>query len=105
MKTWMLALGALAWGSGCVVIEDGDLDRGWVQCGPEDRDIVCQPGTYCSSVQLAICHEGCVSDANCMEHEKCLKDSEDDRVGDCIPAKPDDPEPAPAPRNPCGTCS
>lgn len=72
----------------CLLIEDDkELERGYVQCGDDDYNVICQPGTYCSSPLLASCHEGCVSDANCLSHEQCLKNRDTDRVGDCIPTK------------------
>lgn len=72
----------------CLLVDD-DMpnERGYVRCGDDFDNVICQPGTYCSSPTFAICTEGCVSDANCMEHEQCLKDKDTDRVGDCIPTK------------------
>lgn len=74
--------------SACLILDDDkELERGYVECGDDDDSVICQPGTYCSSPLLAICHEGCVSNANCLEEEQCLKDKDTDRLGDCIPTK------------------
>ncbi len=74
---------------GCAMFDD-DMpakpnERGYVHCGDENRMVVCQPGTYCSSPIQAVCTEGCVSDANCLQHENCFKEEQGDRVGVCIP--------------------
>ena len=83
MKWLVLAVLVL---SGCVSFEE-DLEPGYVLCGDGNLEVVCQPGMYCTSPRQAVCMEGCVSDVNCMEHEKCLKDEDTDRVGNCIPTK------------------
>lgn len=72
----------------CLILEDDkELERGYVQCGDEHFGVICQPGTYCSGPSIGSCQEGCVSDANCLSHEQCLKNKDTDRVGDCIPTK------------------
>ncbi len=73
--------------AGCLFADDEPLERGYVYCGDGNLEVVCQPGTYCSAPRQAFCHEGCVSDANCLDHEKCLKEKPTDRVGSCIPSK------------------
>ena len=110
LVTGVLKLGAVTFGffmrhfvflicvlalSGCVLLDDEDLGRGFVDCGDGNLHVVCQPGTYCSAPRQAYCTEGCVSDANCMEHEKCFKEEAGDRVGVCIPTK------KPAPQSCC----
>ena len=84
LEVLLLAAVALFSAAGCIIIEDEELERGYVLCGDGDEEIICQPGTYCSSPLLRICHEGCVSDANCLEHERCLKEEEGDRTGTCV---------------------
>ena len=88
MPRWMTVFVFLVCGlvGACVFVDD-ESERGFVECGDDNRVVTCQPGTYCTSPLLASCMEGCVSDANCLEHEKCLKDDDHDRVGSCIPTK------------------
>lgn len=73
----------------CALVDD-DMpykpdERGYVYCGDDNRMVVCQPGTYCMSPVQASCFKGCVSDANCLQHENCFKEEAGDRVGVCIP--------------------
>ena len=62
------------------------LASGYTPCGDEPDQsygVICHPNQYCSSQSLAICRQGCLSNDNCTDEQRCVKDDGDD-VGRCI---------------------
>ena len=80
-----VALAAVA-PSACILLDDTP-DQGYVKCGSGAFAEVCQPGTYCANPSLSSCRVGCVSNANCLADEQCVKNRETDVAGDCVPSK------------------
>lgn len=70
--------------TGCIHIdEEPPLERGYVECGQE----TCQPGMHCSAPDLSFCSRGCLSNANCLQEEQCVRERSHDTKGTCIPTK------------------
>ena len=66
--------------------ESRKLAPGYTPCNdaPEPTNgVVCHPNQYCSSQHLSICRQGCLSDDNCTETQRCIKDVGAD-LGSCV---------------------
>jgi hypothetical protein len=114
----LLALGALALlAPACVLIDDSEtasqpLEPGYTECGDPnneyDRYSVCHPNQYCYYYKMGWCSDGCLSNDNCAQDQRCVKTDAEDR-GTCQNLKrpTDDPrEPANRPGlTLCGTAS
>lgn len=65
--------------------DGGGADDGSSDCTPpgfEDSPTICPGGQYCSDSTLAVCENGCLSNANCASDQVCeLPDGES--VGAC----------------------
>jgi len=63
---------------------DGGDGDGITDCTPPGvtDPVECAAGQYCSDPVLAICENGCLSNANCLSDQTCEKDSGQD-VGSC----------------------
>ncbi|MEC9442972.1 MAG: hypothetical protein VYE40_17900 [Myxococcota bacterium] len=93
MRQWSrcgVILGALAmmWvGQGCIIDLAPEADEpGYTQCGdfladPGQKNY-CQPGQYCEDPTFSECIEGCLSNENCADDQRCVK-SDGQNVGTC----------------------
>lgn len=93
MSRMMIAAGlgaVMILGSGCLVLGDDILndekEQGFTECGDFLADlgdnIYCQPGQYCDDPTFSECLEGCLSNENCAEDQRCVK-ADGDQVGSC----------------------
>lgn len=49
----------------------GGGNRGYTDCG----GVTCSPGQYCNDPRFAECYDGCLSDANCLENQRCATEA------------------------------
>ena len=82
--TVLFALGGCAMPSG---------PRGFTQCGDLAE---CQPGQYCEDPVFSTCMAGCLSDVNCSDEQRCIKEP-GESVGDCQSGATPNPNPNPNP--------
>ncbi len=62
---------------------DGGDGDGVTDCTPPGLEqVVCQAGQYCADQLLALCENGCLSNANCASDQECIKEGGED-VGSC----------------------
>jgi hypothetical protein len=63
---------------------DGDTGDGTTDCTPPGLPdpVTCQAGQYCADPVLAMCENGCLSNANCLPNQICEKQPGID-VGTC----------------------
>lgn len=65
--------------------DDRQLAPGYTPCGDypdQTHGVICHPNQYCSSQNLGICREGCLSNDNCTDEQACFKEDGRD-VGTC----------------------
>ena len=75
---------------GCVALGDGPLfgteDQGYTECGDffadPGEDVMCPPGRYCDDPTFSECADGCLSNDNCAEDQRCVK-ADGTQVGAC----------------------
>jgi hypothetical protein len=96
----------------CLISDDGE-DQGYTECGDFLSGGVfesnyCQPGQYCVDPTFSECADGCLSNENCAEDQRCVK-GDGTNLGTCQNAVK---HPATQPRmeqtteggvTPCGT--
>lgn len=84
-----LVLSVLA--SGCLVFNEGPLlgnspEQGYTECGDfladPGEDILCPPGRYCEDPTFSECVDGCLSNENCAEDQRCVK-ADGKQIGSC----------------------
>lgn len=77
--------------SGCLVFNDGPLfgdapEQGYTECGDfladPGQDIMCPPGRYCEDPTFSECADGCLSNENCAEDQRCVK-ADGTQIGSC----------------------
>jgi hypothetical protein len=49
----------------------GAGSRGYTDCG----GVTCSPGQYCNDPRFAECYDGCLSDANCLDNQRCATEA------------------------------
>ncbi len=76
---------------GCLVFGDGPLlgnepEQGYTECGDfladPGQDILCPPGQYCDDPIFSACADGCLSNENCADDQRCVK-ADGTQVGSC----------------------
>lgn len=76
---------------GCLVLGDGPLfgdepKQGYTECGDfladPGEDIMCPPGKYCEDPTFSECSDGCLSNENCADDQRCVK-ADGKQVGSC----------------------
>ncbi len=93
--------------SGCLLANTGEDARpGFTECGDFLADFdelnYCQPGQYCEDPTFSECREGCLSDVNCAQEQRCIK-STGQNLGVCQATIRRFPEGSRAGVTPCGT--
>lgn len=70
----------------CLIAEDGE-EQGYTECGDFLAAGVfeknyCQPGQYCDDPTFSECVDGCLSNENCAEDQRCVK-ADGTQIGAC----------------------
>ena len=62
------------------------LAQGFTPCGdflaPPGEKVICNPNQYCADATFSKCFTGCLSEYNCTENQRCVKEVGED-VGYC----------------------
>ena len=69
-----------------------DLDPGYTACGDDNnpsRFQICHPNQYCYSDYFGSCSLGCLSEHNCTEQQRCVKQP-GEHIGVCQAVEPDE---------------
>jgi hypothetical protein len=82
----LLLAAALLLSPACLIADDGD-EQGYTECGDflaggVFEENYCQPGTHCVDPTFSECAEGCLSNENCAEDQRCVK-RDGTNVGTC----------------------
>ena len=72
---------------GCIIdIPLEEPEQGYTECGdflaPHGDMNMCQPGQYCEDPTFSDCVEGCLSNVNCAEDQRCVK-ADGTNIGTC----------------------
>lgn len=77
-------------------------EQGYTECGDfladPGEDILCQPGQYCDDPTFSECADGCLSNENCADDQRCVK-ADGTQIGSC---QAEVKRPASEPRNGAG---
>lgn len=81
-----LAASLLLLAPACLIADSGE-EQGYTECGDflaagAFESNYCQPGTHCVDPTFSECAEGCLSNENCAEDQRCVK-RDGTNVGTC----------------------